>query len=603
MKYRPIEDYGIIGDLHTVALVSKGGSIDYMTFPRFDSPTIFAALLDAEKGGCFRLEPLLSENEDERVTNRQLYLPDSNILLTRFLSKEGVAELSDFMPVRDEHRHRVVRRVKIIRGEVRFRLVCAPRFDYARAAHTAEICEGGVRFRSEGLTLFLRTAVDLELDGDDAVAEFTLKAGEAAAFVLEEETEDSPTTDESFISASFKETLNYWQAWVNQSTYHGRWREEMRRSGLALKLLTYAPGGSIVAAATMGLPEEEGGERNWDYRYTWIRDASFTVYGLSRLGFTGEMAEFMNWISARAAECMQEGRETEAGGLLQALYGIDGARTLPEETLPHLEGYRGSAPVRLGNSAYDQLQLDVYGTLMDSVYLYNKYGEPISFDLWQHLIRMIDWVCENWQRPDHGIWEVRGGKQEFLYSRLMCWVAVDRGFRLAHKRSFPAPLERWHKVRDEIYYDIFENFWDEDRGAFVQAKGSRAVDASSLLMPLVKFMSPHDPKWLATLRVIEEELVEESLVYRYHNDESDDGLDGKEGTFNICSFWYIECLARSGEVKKARLLFEKFLGYANHLGLYSEELGPYGQQLGNFPQAFTHLGLISAAFELDRRLS
>ena len=289
--------------------------------------------------------------------------------------------------------------------------------------------------------------------------------------------------------------------------------------------------------------------------------------------------------------------------MLQALYGIDGTRTLPEETLPHLEGYRGSAPVRLGNSAYDQLQLDVYGTLMDSVYLYNKYGEPISFDLWQHLIRMIDWVCENWQQPDHGIWEVRGGKQEFLYSRLMCWVAVDRGFRLAHKRSFPAPLERWHKVRDEIYYDIFENFWDEDRGAFVQAKGSRAVDASSLLMPLVKFMSPHDPKWLATLRVIEDELVEESLVYRYHNDQSDDGLDGTEGTFNICSFWYIECLARSGEVKKARLLFEKFLGYANHLGLYSEELGPYGQQLGNFPQAFTHLGLISAAFELDRRLS
>ena len=602
MKYRPIEDYGIIGDLHTVALVSKGGSIDYMTFPRFDSPTIFAALLDAEKGGCFWLEPLLSENEDERVTNRQLYLPDSNILLTRFLSKEGVAELSDFMPVKDEHRHRVVRRVKIIRGEVRFRLVCAPRFDYARAAHTAELCEGGVRFRSEGLTLFLRTAVDLELDGDDAVAEFTLKAGEAAAFVLEEETEDSPTTDESFISESFKETLNYWQAWVNQSTYHGRWREEMRRSGLALKLLTYAPEGSIVAAATMGLPEEEGGERNWDYRYTWIRDASFTVYGLSRLGFTGEMAEFMNWIAARAAECVEEGR-TEDGGLLQALYGIDGTRTLPEETLPHLEGYRGSAPVRLGNSAYDQLQLDVYGTLMDSVYLYNKYGEPISFDLWQHLIRMIDWVCENWQRPDHGIWEVRGGKQEFLYSRLMCWVAVDRGFRLAHKRSFPAPLERWHKVRDEIYYDIFENFWNEDRGAFVQAKGSRAVDASSLLMPLVKFMSPHDPKWLATLRVIEDELVEESLVYRYHNDQSDDGLDGTEGTFNICSFWYIECLARSGEVKKARLLFEKFLGYANHLGLYSEELGPYGQQLGNFPQAFTHLGLISAAFELDRRLS
>ncbi len=599
MNYRPIEDYGIIGDLHTVALVSKGGSLDYMAFPRFDSPTVFAALLDAEKGGHFCVEPLLSQKEEARVTKKQLYLPDSNILLTRFLSEEGVAELSDFMPVKEGHRHRVVRRVKIIRGEMRFRLLCAPRFDYARASHKAELCDEGVRFRSEGLTLLLRTPLDLELNGDDAAAEFTLQAGETASFVLEKEGEHSPAADESFVSESFKNTLNYWQAWVNRSTYEGRWREEMRRSALALKLLTYAPEGSIVAAATMGLPEEVGGERNWDYRYTWIRDASFTVYGLSRLGYLDEMADFMRWISARAAEYTEGGDK----GLLQALYGIGGEREIPEENLTHLEGYRGSAPVRLGNSAYDQLQLDVYGTLMDSVYLYNKYGDPISFELWQRLIQMIDWVCENWQRKDHGIWEVRSGQQEFLYSRLMCWVAVDRGFRLAHKRSFPAPLERWHKVRDEIYYDIFENFWDEDRGAFVQYKGSRAVDASSLLMPLVKFVSPNDPKWLSTLRVIEDELVDESLVYRYHSDDTDDGLRGKEGTFNICSFWYIECLARSGEVKKARLLFDKFLGYANHLGLFSEEIGPYGQQLGNFPQAFTHLGLISAAFELDRRLS
>ena len=599
MKYRPIEDYAVIGDLHTAALVSKGGAIDYMTFPRFDSPTVFAALLDADKGGCFWLEPLLSQEEEQKVTRRQLYLPDSNILLTRFLSEEGVAELSDFMPIREGHRHRVVRRVKIIRGEVRFRLLCAPRFDYARAAHTAQRCDEGVRFASGDLTLLLRSAVELEVKGDDAVAEFTLQAGETASFVLEEDTENSPAADASFASESFKETLNFWQAWVNRSTYGGRWREEMRRSALALKLLTYAPEGSIVAAATMGLPEEEGGERNWDYRYTWIRDASFTVYGLSRLGYTDEMADFMAWISKRAAECIYVGED----GLLQALYGISGEREIPEQNLTHLEGYKGSAPVRLGNSAYDQLQLDVYGTLMDSVYLYNKYGEPISFDLWQHLIRMIDWVCENWWRKDHGIWEVRSGQQEFLYSRLMCWVAVDRGFRLAHKRSFPAPLERWHKVRDEIYYDIFENFWDEDRGAFIQYKGSRAVDASSLLMPLVKFVSPNDPKWLSTLKVIEDELVEESLVYRYHSDDTDDGLRGKEGTFNICSFWYIECLARSGDVAKARLLFEKFLGYANHVGLFSEEIGPYGQQLGNFPQAFTHLGLISAAFELDRRLA
>jgi GH15 family glucan-1,4-alpha-glucosidase len=370
----------------------------------------------------------------------------------------------------------------------------------------------------------------------------------------------------------------------------------VNRSAITLKLLTSRLYGTIVAAPTFGLPETIGGGRNWDYRYTWIRDAAFTLYGLMRLGYTQEAGAFMQWIEARCGEL-------EDGGALQVMYGINGRHNLIEEVLPHFEGYKRSSPVRIGNGAYDQLQLDIYGELMDAVYLYNKYGEPISHDLWMNLTRLIDWVCDNWQRADEGIWEVRGGRWEFLYSRLMCWAAVDRGMRLAQKRSFPAPLERWHTVRSAIYADIFTHFWDPKRRAFVQRKGATTLDAATLLMPLVKFISPTDPRWLSTLSAIEEDLVDDSLVYRYRVDETLEGLIGKEGTFCMCTFWYVECLGRSGDVQKARFLFEKALGYANHLGLYAEELGPRGEHLGNFPQAFTHLALISAAYDLDRRLS
>jgi GH15 family glucan-1,4-alpha-glucosidase len=305
----------------------------------------------------------------------------------------------------------------------------------------------------------------------------------------------------------------------------------------------------------------------------------------------------MRWIEARCGELNPDGS-------LQIMYGIDGRHVLTEETLDHFEGYRGSSPVRIGNGAYNQLQLDIYGELMDSVYLYNKYGEPISFDLWQNLVRLIDWVAANWRKKDEGIWEIRGERQEFLYSRVMCWVAIDRGIRLALKRSFPAPLDRWLRVRDEIYMNIFKDFWDPKRKAFVQHKGAKSLDAANLLMPLVKFVGPTDPRWLSTLRAIEEELVADSLVYRYRTKEAaPDGLRGNEGTFCMCSFWYVECLSRAGDLEKARFFFEKMLGYANHLGLYGEELGPSGEALGNFPQAFTHLGLISAAVNLNRALS
>jgi GH15 family glucan-1,4-alpha-glucosidase len=599
-RYAPIGEYGIIGDLHTVALVGMDGSIDFLCLPSFDSPSVFAALLDAERGGHFKLAPML-----DGATRRQLYLPDTSVLLTRFLDTDGVAEVSDFMPVEDAGQaHNLVRRAKTVRGELRFEMRCEPRFDYARATHTVERRgDREVIFvgRSAGgeLALRLRSAVPMRIEDGAAVAEFTRRAEESAWFVLEVVSgdEQSPSSQPDYESESFKQTVNFWRRWIDRSTYRGRWREMVNRSALTLKLLTSRKCGSIVAAPTFGLPETIGGERNWDYRYTWIRDSSFTLYGLMRLGYTREAANFMRWVMARC-------EELEPDGSLQIMYGLDGRHNLSEEVLPHLEGYMGSSPVRIGNAAYTHLQLDIYGELMDSVYLFDKYGSPIPHDAWMNIVRLVDWVCEHWRERDEGIWEVRGGRQEFLYSRVMCWVAIDRALRLAGKRSFPAPLSRWHEVRDAIYRDIFERFWDPSRRAFVQHVSASTLDAASLLMPLVRFISPTDPRWLSTLRAIERELVSDSLVYRYHLEAGfSDGLSGQEGTFSMCSFWYVECLSRLGDLQKARFFFEKMLGYANHVGLYGEELGPQAQHLGNFPQAFTHLALISAAYDLDRRLS
>ncbi|MDN5850347.1 MAG: glycoside hydrolase family 15 protein [Nitrococcus sp.] len=597
MAYAPIEDYGIIGDLHTVALVGRNGSIDFMCFPQFDSPTIFAALLDDQKGGRFAITPDL-----DHARTKQLYLPDTNILLTRFLSPDGVVEISDFMPVDQERRaHALIRRAKVVRGQVRFRMLCAPRFDYARAAHRVEREGDTWIFASEGADqtrLRLCSDLPIKMEDQDGVCEFKLKAGETAAFVLEEVREGlAPCRiDCSFVSSHFKTTSDYWRAWVHRSNYRGRWREVVNRSALALKLLTSSRHGSIVAAPTFGLPEVIGGERNWDYRFTWIRDASFTLYALIRLGYTSETHGFMRWLEERC-------KDMEPNGALQTMYGIDGRHELRETTLDHLEGYRGSRPVRIGNAAHSQLQLDIYGELMDSLYMYDKYGSPIGYETWQNILRLISWLEGNWDRPDEGIWEVRGGQQEFLFSRLMCWIALDRGIRLSRKRGLPAPVVQWKQTRDRIYQDIFENFWSDKKRSFVQMKGSEALDASALLMPLVKFVSPTDERWRQTMEAIERELMDDSLVYRYREGQAaSDGLTGVEGTFSMCSFWFVEALSRSGDLPKARFYFEKMLGYANHLGLYAEEIGPSGEHLGNFPQAFTHVALISAAYDLDRRL-
>jgi GH15 family glucan-1,4-alpha-glucosidase len=597
MSYQPIENYGVIGDLHTVALVGTDGSIDFMCFPHFDSPSIFAAMLDAEKGGHFKLAPILND-----AKHKQLYLPDTNMLLTRFLADEGVAEVSDFMPVAEAgYSHQVIRRAKTVRGEIDFRMVCAPAFDYGRASHRIERDGSEIIFVSEGkdkTVLRLRSQVPVQIENGAVAAQFTLRAGDRATFVLEDATErESPAAAQHYAIDTFKETMNFWRAWIGKSTYKGRWREMVNRSALALKLLTSDKHGAMVAAPTFGLPEEVGGERNWDYRFTWIRDASFTLYALMRLGYTHEAAAFMRWIEDRC-------HELEPHRPLQVIYALDGHHDLTEQVLEHFEGYQKSAPVRIGNGAYNQLQLDIYGELMDSVYLYNKYGEAISYDFWMQLTRLVDWLCHNWQQPDEGIWETRGGKQEFAYSRVLSWVALDRAIRLAHKRSFPAPFDRWYHVRDDIYADIYQNFWDPKLRAFVQYKGAQTVDAACLLMPLVRFTGPTDPRWISTMKAIKESLVEDSLVYRYNLcHASSDGLSGREGTFSMCSFWFVECLSRAGDLEKARFFFEKALGYANHLGLYSEELGPSGEHLGNFPQAFTHLALISAAYNLDRELS
>ena len=608
MAYLPIEDYGIIGNMRTCALVGINGSVDWFCAPRFDSPSVFGAILDDQKGGYFQIAPPLSP----APVYKQVYWPESNVLITRFLSASGVAEVVDFMPVSTaQHPHRyteLIRRVSCVRGVMPFILECYPAFNYARDTHTIELNENGAAFRSESLGLQLSAGRALEKQGNGVVAAFVLSEGETETFsvgVLGDEPADYHSLDEAESEWLFEETVSYWRSWLSQCTYKGRWREMVERSALVLKLLTYEPTGAIIAAPTCSLPEDLGGVRNWDYRYTWIRDAAFTLYGLLRIGFTHEASRFMHWLETQIDQ-------DDDWQNLQILYGIDGRRQLDEITLDHLDGYRGSKPVRVGNQAYAQLQMDIYGELMDSVYLFNRYGEPISFDFWTKLRRMTNWVCENWRLPDEGIWETRGGRQQFVYSKLMCWVMLDRAIKLAELRSFPAERAHWLQTRDEIYEEILTKGWSNKRQAFVQHYGSDALDASNLIMPLVFFMSPTDPRMLSTIDAINTSpmnggLVSDSLVYRYNSEESPDGLLGQEGTFNMCTFWLVEALTRAGwgdprRLDQARLMFEKMLGYANHLGLYAEETGPRGESLGNFPQAFTHLSLISCAFNLDRSL-
>ncbi len=604
--YLRIEDHGIIGDLYTAALVGTDGTIDWFCAPNFDSPSIFGSILDDEKGGHFSLRPTVND-----VRSTQYYLPETNVLVTHFTSDEGVAQVVDFMPVRTLYSgdadHVLIRRVTGIRGNLHMSIDCSPRFNYGMESHYTVPVGDSVRFVSPDIAVEYWSTIPPKIEGDSVKVDFEIHEGHTEYIVIDavEHVEEADKFDAERIELLFDDTVDYWRRWINKCTYTGRWREMVHRSALVLKLLTYEPTGAFVAAPTTSLPEDLGGVRNWDYRYTWIRDAAFSVYGLLRIGLTEEAGRFMDWLQDR---CSQSGDD----GTLKIMYGIDGRHDLEERTLDHLSGYMNSKPVRVGNGAADQLQLDIYGELMDAVYLSNKYQTPISYDFWSHLRVMINWVCDHWQQPDEGIWEVRGGRAHFVYSKLMCWVAIDRAIRLAAKRSFPSDTERWVRVRDEIYEDIIENGWSDDVEAFTQAYGRDALDASNLIMPMVFFMSPSDPRMLKTLDAIRKSpanggLVYSNLVYRYNLNETADGLEGEEGTFNMCTFWLVEALTRAGRseparLEEARMMFEHMLGYANHLGLYSEEIGPKGEHLGNFPQAFTHLALISAAFNLDRAL-
>ncbi|MEV5987937.1 glycoside hydrolase family 15 protein [Streptomyces sp. NPDC052051] len=595
--YLPIAEHGLIGDLRSVALVGTNGTIDWYCAGAFDAPSVFASILDADRGGSFELGATVA------ARTKQFYFPDTNVLITRFFTEDGLGEVQDFMPVGAEsvetERHRLIRRVLCVRGSLPFRVRVAPRFDYGSQPHTVRLLGNVAVFDSADLSLALTSTMPLEGDERDVWADFKLAEGETAVFSLDQINDELPPRMCARREAEkqFNTTVTYWRRWISASRYRGRWREMVHRSALTLKLLTYAPTGAIVAAPTTSLPERIGGERNWDYRYVWVRDAAFCVYALLRLGFAGEAEAFMKFVTRHITP-----GNSGATGPLHVMYGIDGRTDLPERRLDHLEGHQGSAPVRIGNAAVDQLQLDIYGALIDSIYLYDKWAQPISSAEWDDVCALVDWVCDHWNQPDEGVWETRGGRKNFLYSRLMCWVAIERGIRMARHRGLPADLLRWQQCRDTIYRRIMRRGWCEARQAFVQHEDGEVLDAAVLMMPLAKFIAPTDPKWLSTLDALTQDLVSDSLVYRYDPQASPDGLRGDEGTFSICSFWYVEALARAGRVDEARLAFEKMLTYANHLGLYAEEIGHTGEQQGNFPQAFTHLALISAAFNLDRAL-
>jgi GH15 family glucan-1,4-alpha-glucosidase len=605
--YPLIADHGLIGDLQTSALVAGDGSIDWFCCPRFDSPSVFASLLDRSRGGYFRITP----DVDDYVS-KQLYLPGTAILITRFMTPDGVGEVLDFMPVirgAATDRHTLVRLVRVVRGQMRFRIECQPRFDYGRRSHKTEITEGGVAFHGEdGLELTLNPVRRADIDPAQAVraqhheqgvrAVVDVTAGQVGGVVLHSAPERPPReVPPTEVIEMFEQTRDFWRSWIGRSRYAGRWRESVERSAMTLKLMTYKPTGALVAAPTAGLPEQPGGERNWDYRYTWVRDGSFSVYALLGLGYTEEAQGFLGWLGSRIDDAAADG-----GSPLKIMYRVDGSSDLDEEVLEHFEGWRGSRPVRIGNGASDQRQLDIYGEALDSVRLGDEHGLPLTHRGWTRLSRVIDWLCDHWDEPDDGIWETRGGRQEFTYGRLMSWVAFDRAVRLATNRGRPGDVNRWRTMRDTIYRQIMDRAWNAERQAFVQHYEAHVLDAALLYMPLVGFIAPSDPMWTSTLRAMDDELVSDSLIYRYDPAASPDGLRGSEGTFSMCTFWYVDALARAGRLDDARLTFEKMLTYGNHVGLYSEEIGPTGEQLGNFPQAFSHLALISAAINLDYQL-
>jgi GH15 family glucan-1,4-alpha-glucosidase len=600
MGYPLIADHGLIGDLQTAALVTTDGTIDWFCAPRFDSPSVFASLLDDRRGGRFALAPVVPA-----ATTKQMYLPDTAILVTRYLSESGIAEVLDFMPIDQpamvSDRRRIARGIRGVRGTMEFEARVEPRFDYGRRPHRVQVNGNTAVFESGPERLGLMSTSPLERDGDDVRARFTVDAGEVKGLVLETGVSGAPQPlGDGRVLRMFLETEAFWQRWLEKSTYRGRWREAVERSAITLKLMTYAPSGGLVAAPTAGLPEQIGGPRNWDYRYTWVRDGAFSVFALLGLGFIEEAVAFGEWLRARVEE-----RAGQGSNPLQIMYRVDGSSDLVEETLDHFDGYMGSRPVRIGNAASDQLQLDIYGEAMNSLFALDNgaLGEwGIGHDGWLHIVDLVNWLCEHWRDPDEGIWETRGGRRPFVYGQLMSWVAFDRAIRMATSRGRPADIVRWTEERNRIHTQIMTKGWNDRLGAFVQYEGADVLDASLVLMPLMGFIVPNDRRWQSTMSAMDKTLVADSLVYRYDPKASPDGLPGEEGTFSLCTFLYVDALALSGRLDEARLTFSKMLTYANHVGLYSEEIDATGKQLGNFPQAFTHLALIAAALGLDKEL-
>ena len=592
---KPIGDYGLIGNRRSAALVGLDGSIDWCCLPRFDSPSVFAALLDTEKGGSFSISPV------GPYTSTQRYLGDSNVLETRFSNTEATCVLVDCMPLYEAdgggptHFEGIVRVVRCMRGAWKMRVTCTPRPDYARA--NVVLAAGGrnMRWKSPAGDFGLQ-APSSYVRTDEHGGYLTLKAGEGAAFVFAAaDSLPQGEADTSAVQDQIERTVSYWAGKAASVHYSGPWRDEVVRSYLALHLLTYQPTGAIVAAPTTSLPEEVGGVRNWDYRYTWLRDAAFTVEALMALGHNDDARSFLGWLSG---VCSVYGED------IDIMYRVDGTSDLGEEQLDHLSGYRGSRPVRIGNGAAGQVQHDIYGEVVSSAHIIASSGEPITDAQWGVLRTLANLAAARWREPDSGIWEVRGGPYHFVYSKVMCWVALDRATDLARRMGHDGPeAPGWSVTAETIKEEVLVRGWSERKQAFVQHYDSDAMDASNLVLPLVGFLPWDDARVVSTVACIRRELADGPLLRRYLTEETDDGLTGGEGAFALCSFWLVQSLARMVEVEEATRLFEQLLGFGNHLGLFSEMVDPgTGAALGNFPQAFTHIGLILAATECAHRL-
>jgi len=589
--YKKISDYGIIGNLHSVALVGLDGSIDWLCFPHIDSPSVFAAILDDEKGGRFRVAPMAPWDSTAE------YLPGTNVLKTVFRTREGVVEMIDFMPFGAEGdcRHELFRIVSSVRGSVQCESLFEPRFDYGRGKCEMEPWNGRLVARGGGQHLVLQSSVPQQLDGDGGYAEWTLREGEKAWFHLAFEESPPGIMGGEEMERTLRETEGYWRKWLEKSETGrtvnlGPYQKMVERSELVLKLLFYEPTGTIVAAPTTSLPEEIGGTRNWDYRFTWVRDTAFTLQALFNLGHLSEMEGYFKWMERVLS---QHGAEK-----LQVVYGLRGETSIPEKELSHLDGYKGSRPVRIGNEAAGQIQHDIYGELMDAALRLSDYVGKIAPSLWPFLYGICEHVVEVWRRKDYGIWEVRGGPHHFVYSKVMCWVALDRGIKIAKRYGFFGNLKKWGEAAEKIREEILSKGWNREKAAFVQHYGTDSLDATALLIPIMGFLPFDDPRVVSTVSAIENELCRNGFVYRYRND---DGIEGGEGAFLLCTFWLIDTYVGQKRIEEAERLLLGVEGIANHLGLFSEEYDPvWKENLGNFPQAFTHIGYINSVVSLSR---